>query len=237
MNLRATVLATTPCPGKHRLLRLAARELAAEVGPGQGVGVDDAVLPVMGADATAGWVDCLGGPADPAPAVGEKIGLNGPLGEAFDLKTAGPRALLLGDVLGVAQIVFLARRLAVHSPRVKPLVLLVAEGNLPFRPTPSRIIVPGLPGAVIAALPLLEDWHIPSRLASTTGLPGCHAGTLESLARHWLGSLQGVADTRIYACGGAAVVACAARLALHHALPLQRRVVVPQGGATSPPGS
>jgi dihydroorotate dehydrogenase electron transfer subunit len=38
-------------------------------------------------------------------------------------------------------------------------------------------------------MPLLEEWGIASRLASTSDLPGCFDGSVTTLADAWLGSL------------------------------------------------
>ena len=77
-----------------------------------------------------------------------------PAGEPFDLGTATARALLLADESGIAPIVSLARTLRGRQPRVKPFALFEFAPPLPFRPQPSRIMIPGLPVGIIAALPL-----------------------------------------------------------------------------------
>mgnify|MGYP001764352020 CR=1 FL=1 len=40
-----------------------------------------------------------------------------------------------------------------------------------------------MPPGTIAAIPLLEDWRIPSRLACATERPGCFEGDALALAR------------------------------------------------------
>lgn len=52
---------------------------------------------------------------------------------------------------------------------------------LPFRPRPSRFLLDDMPAGVIAAIPLLEDWGIPSRLCQPEGLAGCFEGSLDEL--------------------------------------------------------
>jgi dihydroorotate dehydrogenase electron transfer subunit len=76
-------------------------------------------------------------------------------------------------------------------PPWRPLVLLGSAGPFPFRPRPSVILVPGMPPGVIACMPLLEEWGIASRLASTLDLPGCFEGAVRTLADVWLASLNG----------------------------------------------
>lgn len=86
--------------------------------------------------------------------------------------------LLLAQGLGLAPLIQLCDALR-HGRRV--LALYETPLPPPFRPRPSRFLVEGMPAGVIAAIPLLEDWGIPSRLASEDGLAGCHDGRLEDL--------------------------------------------------------
>ncbi len=212
------LLTTTELPNGWRKLRVQAPELAMTLLPGQWLTLNATPWPVLRADAQQGWVDCLW---RAAPPTGERLIVSGPLGAGFELAGATPRALLLGDTEGLAQCSFLADRLRHHQPRVKPLLLLRASPTFPFRPQPSRLMVPGLPSRAIAAVPLLDDWGIPSRLASDAGQPGCFDGQLEDLARAWLDTLQGTADLTVFACGGNGVREAAQRLARDYRLGLQ----------------
>lgn len=147
-----------------------------------------------------------------------------PAGGPFDLDVATARALLLADESGISPIISLARTLRGRQPRVKPFALFELMPPLPFRPQPSRIMIPGLPVAIIAALPLLEDWSIPSRIACPAGdQPGCFEGTATDLARGWLDISQGVADVTVFACGGEALLATAQVLADTYRLARQTR--------------
>lgn len=47
-----------------------------------------------------------------------------------------------------------------------------------------------MPAGVIACVPVLEEFGIASRLASTAGLPGCFDGTVIELAEVWLSALD-----------------------------------------------
>ena len=67
----------------------------------------------------------------------------------------------------------------------KGLMILGSSCPFPFKPCPSRILINGIPNDVIAALPLLEDWGIAHRLASTQFVPGCFEGTALALAEEW----------------------------------------------------
>jgi hypothetical protein len=50
-----------------------------------------------------------------------------------------------------------------------------------FRPRPSRFLLDGMPAGVIAAIPLLDDWGIPSRLCHHQAHAGCFEGSLDEL--------------------------------------------------------
>lgn len=220
------VLARQDYPGDYTLLRVAV-DLAEPIRPGQALWINAVRWPALYAAPEQGWVDCLQRAA-PRLTVGEAIHVTGPVGEPFALAAATPRALLLADGEGIAPIAFLARVLRNRQPRVKPFALFELTPPLPFQPQPSRIMTPGLPAAVMAALPLLEDWSIPSRIACpSTSQPGCFEGEVIELARGWLEVSQGVADVTIFACGGAALLDSAWTLADAYRLGCQTRSASP----------
>ncbi len=66
----------------------------------------------------------------------------------------------------------------------RKLISVIAQFDqaLPFSPCPSRMYSPHLPGHVIAALPLLEDWGVFNRVVHANA-PGCFDGPAEAL-RH-----------------------------------------------------
>ncbi len=97
------------------------------------------------------------------------------------------RTLVIGEGAGIGPAIYFAERN--RATLTRPLVLLGSDTPFPFRPRPSVIVVPGIPIGVIACMPLLEEWGIASRLASTLDLPGCFAGTATALADIWLASL------------------------------------------------
>ena len=72
-------------------------------------------------------------------------------------------------------------------------------------------------------MPLLEDWNIPSRLASLQGYAGCHEGYVTDLARHWLKSLddQARSEVELYACGPHVMLEAVVNLAREFDLPVQ----------------
>ena len=121
-------------------------------------------------------------------------------------------------------MIFLADALR-HDARVKwnPLVLMGSEVPFPFKTRPSTILLSGVPDGVIGCVPLMEDWDIPSRLASQQGYPGCFDGFVTDLARHWLKSLdnKALAQLEIFACGPTPMLKAAAHLAQELNVPSQ----------------
>jgi dihydroorotate dehydrogenase electron transfer subunit len=182
----------------------------------------------MRVDAAAGWVEFLykavgtGTRALAGRKTGETISMIGPIGMPFTPDRNRPRTLLLGGGVGIPPMVFLADHLR-GDRHWQPLVLMGSEVPFPFSARPSAILVPGMPEGVIAAMPLLEDWGIPSRLASLQGYPGCHEGYITDLARHWLEAQDTAAraEVGIFACGPHPMLAATARLAAEFDLPCQ----------------
>jgi dihydroorotate dehydrogenase electron transfer subunit len=224
------------------VLRLTAPRCAAHAAPGSFVHLTcDAALPmrrplsIMRADASAGWIEVLykvvgaGLHALAARKAGEELSVLGPIGRPFSAHPERPRTLLLGGGVGIPPMVFLAERL--HQPGLvpgavtawKPLVLMGSEIPFPFRPKPSKLIVPGIPAGTIACMPLLEEWGVPSRLASRADFPGCFPGFVSELADVWLASLgpPELAEVEIFACGPTPMLEASAKLARRYAVPCQ----------------
>jgi dihydroorotate dehydrogenase electron transfer subunit len=185
-------------------------------------------LSIMRANAGQGWIEFLykdvgsGTHALSRRKPGETINLIGPVGTPFMPDRSHPRALMLGGGVGIPPMIFLADILRTDS-HWRPLVLMGSEVPFPFSARPSRILVPGMQGGVIAAMPLLDDWGIPSRLASLQGYPGCHQGHITDLARGWLETLtdRERAEVSVYACGPHPMLEATARLACEFDLPCQ----------------
>jgi dihydroorotate dehydrogenase electron transfer subunit len=112
--------------------------------------------------------------------------------------------------------VFLADRLREDKRAVwKPLVLMGSEIPFPFRTRPSQILVPGIPAGAIACMPMLDEWDIPSRLASKADFPGCFDGFVTQLGDAWLSSLgpAELAEVEIFSCGPTPMLKASAALA------------------------
>ncbi|MDH3831732.1 MAG: dihydroorotate dehydrogenase electron transfer subunit, partial [Gammaproteobacteria bacterium] len=153
---------------------------------------------------------------------GQTISVLGPIGQPFTPHPECPRSLLLGGGVGMPPMLFLAEHLKQTSD-FKPLVLLGSEVPFPFRHQPSRIMLPGIPDGVIGSMPLLEDWGIPSRLASLQGYPGCYEGYITDLARTWLNALtdEQRMQVEIFSCGPHPMLEAVAALAREYNLPCQ----------------
>jgi dihydroorotate dehydrogenase electron transfer subunit len=119
-------------------------------------------------------------------------------------------------------MIFLADALRRQRDK-QPFVILGSEVPFPFSPRPSRILIPGLPDGVIAAMPLLDDWGVASRLASLQELAGCFQGYVTELARHWLEALdqRERQEVEVFACGPHPMLEAVAGLALAYDLPCQ----------------
>ena len=154
--------------------------------------------------------------------VGESLSLLGPIGQPFTPNPERPRSLLLGGGVGMPPMIFLAEHFR-QNGGFKPLVLLGSEVPFPFRHQPSRIMLPGIPDGVIGSMPLLEDWGIPSRLASLQGYAGCYNGYITDLARTWLDALtdEQRKQVEIFSCGPHPMLEAVAKLAREYNLPCQ----------------
>ena len=231
----AKILSHERFPGDQFVLRVAAPKCAAKAQPGSFVHLrTDPMLrmrrplSIMRVDAKEGWVDMLYKVVGEGTRLlserqeGESLSLMGPIGKPFVPHPERPRALLLGGGVGIPPMVFLAEQLR-RENRFEPLVLMGSEVPFPFRARPSEIMVPGIPEGVIAAMPLMEDWDIASRLASLQGYPGVFEGYITDLARGWLQALDEDQRARveIFACGPHPMLAATAKLAREFDLPCQ----------------
>jgi dihydroorotate dehydrogenase electron transfer subunit len=233
----ARVLSQLAYDAEQFVLRLEAPKCAARAQPGSFAHLTcDAAIPmrrplsIMRAHPSAGWVEFLYKVVGPglhalaARKAGETVSLLGPIGRPFSARAERPRPLLLGGGVGIPPMVFLAERLHLdRSVRWKPLVIMGSEVPFPFRTRPSTIIVPGIPAGTIACMPLLEEWNVPSRLASRSDFPGCFPGLVTELADAWLGSLGSaeLAQVEIFSCGPTPMLAASAGLARRYGVPCQ----------------
>ncbi len=231
----ANILSHQAYAGDQFILRLLAPHCALKARPGSFVHITcDPQLPmrrpisIMRVDPKEGWVDLLykrvgrGTRLLAQRKVGEQISLLGPIGNPFTLSPGKSRPLLIGGGVGMPPMIFLAEALR-DDPERQPMVILGSEVPFPFKPTPSKILVPNVPEGVIGAMPLLDDWGIPSRLASLQGYVGCYEGYVTDLARRWLDGLarESRQTVEIFSCGPHPMLEAVAKLAADYDLPCQ----------------
>ena len=218
--------------GDQYVMRVRAPGCAAQALPGQfaHLTVDPQrpmrrPISIMRCSAADGWVDFLykalgeGTHLLAKRRPGERISMLGPIGVPFEIREERP--LLIGGGVGMPPMIFIAESL--RSTDRQPFVVLGSEVPFPFTPRPSQYMLKGLPEGVIGAMPLLEDWGIPSRLASLQGYPGCHDGYVTDLGRRWLDGLSDAerAEVGVYACGPHPMLEAVVRLAREYDLPVQ----------------
>jgi dihydroorotate dehydrogenase electron transfer subunit len=231
----AVILSHERHPGNQYVLRVSAAHCALHARPGSFAHIQcGPTLPlrrplsIMRADPGQGWIEFLykdvgsGTHALSCRKTGETINLIGPVGTPFRPDKSRPRILMVGGGVGIPPMIFLADSLRTDS-HWRPLVLMGSEVPFPFSARPSRILVPGMEDGTIAAMPLLDDWGVPSRLASLQGYPGCYQGYITGLARGWLKALTDGerAEVGVYACGPHPMLEATARLAREFDLPCQ----------------
>ncbi len=230
------VLQVSRFPGDQYILRLYAPETARRATPGTFVHVRcDAAIPmrrplsIMRAGADEGWIEVLFkivgsglrslGHKHP----GETMSLLGPIGHGFEPSPKRPRPLLIGGGVGIPPMIFLAETLWCDHRDWQALVLMGSEIPFPFEPVPSGIVTEWLQQKAMHAMPLLEDWRIPSRLASGAGLPGAYRGNVAELARIWLQAQTPaeLAQVEIFTCGPTPMLEAVAALAREFDVPCQ----------------
>ncbi|NKC15367.1 MAG: dihydroorotate dehydrogenase electron transfer subunit [Gammaproteobacteria bacterium] len=194
-------------------------------------------MSVMRCSADEGWIEVLfkiagtGCAALAAQPVGAELSVLGPIGNGFCVSAEHRHTLLLGGGVGIPPMIFLAETL-LRLVRPPALVIMGSEVPFPFPPAKASLPLPGIDdgGAnnnannnMGAAMPLLEQWNIPSRLTSLREFDGCFRGFVTDLARIWLTALseEVLTDVAIFACGPTAMLRAAADLAATLELPCQ----------------
>lgn len=220
--------------GDQFTMRLAARETASRAQPGSFIHIQCSAerpmrrpLSIMRTDPKAGTIDLLykvfgeGTTLLSQRKKGETLSLIGPIGTPFSPSADKKRPLLLGGGVGIPPMIFLAD--SMRNSGKQPLVLMGSEVPFPFTCIPSTIMVPGIPEGVIAAMPLMEDWGIPSRLTSLQDYAGCHEGYITDLGRLWLQQMNDEqrSEVELFACGPHPMLNAVAKLAREFDVPCQ----------------
>ena len=146
----------------------------------------------------------------------------GPIGNQFSLSERTTHPLLLGGGVGIPPMIFLADELKTNKD-IHPFVIMGSEIPFPFTTKPSKIVVQNIPSEVIAAMPLLDDWGIASRLTSKQDYQGCFHGFVHELAEMWLQGLDAITKkgVEIFSCGPTPMLQAVAAFAKKHSLPCQ----------------
>lgn len=232
---QAEILSHQACAGEQYILRVQAPKCAANALPGSFAHIQVAAsrllrrpISIMRTSATEGWVEFLYKAVGEGTRLlatrqpGEMLDMLGPIGTAFGFNRERSRPLLIGGGVGMPPMIFAAQQLRGNN-HFKPFAILGSEVPFPFRPRPSRILTPEMPEGVIASIPLLDDWGIPSRLTSQHDFAGCYRGFVTDLARHWLKTLdrEKLSQVEIFSCGPHPMLAAVAVLAAEFDLPCQ----------------
>jgi dihydroorotate dehydrogenase electron transfer subunit len=231
----ARVLALEAHAGHQFILRVQAPLAARRAVPGSfaHISCDPSVslrrpLSIMRADATAGWLEFLYKPKGAgleklsARRPGETLSIMAPIGHGFTLDPGRPRLLALGGGVGIPPMIFLADQVRGRKD-FAPLVLMGSEVPFPFDLVESKLAVPGMSRTATHAVALLEQWRVPSRLASNAGLAGAHRGYITDLARDWLNAISPAQrrEVQVFACGPTPMLKAVAKLARKLDLPCQ----------------
>ena len=232
----AGITAVRTYPGEQYVMRLHAPRCAARATPGSFVHLQcDAAIPmrrplsIMRASADDGWVEILfkivgeGLRALGGKGIGDIVSSIGPIGRGFIPSANRSRALLIGGGVGIPPMIFLAEHLLHDRARREQLVLMGSEIPFPFDLERSRIATDWLPAGVVSSMPLLEQWGVPSRLASLSAFPGTYRGYVTDLAQTWLQQQPDAVlrQTEIFSCGPTPMLEAVAALAEEYDLPCQ----------------
>ncbi|MEJ2403795.1 MAG: dihydroorotate dehydrogenase electron transfer subunit [Candidatus Thiodiazotropha sp.] len=231
----AEILSHQAHEGEQFVMRLLTPHCASRAQPGSFVHLTcDPQRPlrrpisIMRTSAEEGWIELLYKRVGQGTRLlaerkpGEYISLMGPIGKPFQPTPERSRPLLIGGGVGMPPMIFLSDRLR-EDRHKQPFVILGSEVPFPFQPAPSKILIPGMPDGVIAAMPLLDDWGVGSRLASLQGFSGCFEGYVTDLAQQWFHTLnrEEREQVEIFACGPHPMLEAIAALAAQWQVPCQ----------------
>jgi dihydroorotate dehydrogenase electron transfer subunit len=227
------ILSTESWPGDQVVMRIRAPKCAAEAQPGSfsHLTCDESLpmrRPLSIMRAGEGWIEVLfkivgdGLRLLAEKKAGDFVSVLGPIGQPFRFSYERPHTLLVGGGVGIPPMVFIADALRTDD-RFKPLAILGSEIPFPFEHQVSAIDTPWLDGGSWCCMPQLEDWGIPSRLASLAGFEGCFEGYVTDLADQWLSSLANdeLAKVEVFACGPTPMLKAVAAQAERYGVPCQ----------------
>jgi len=227
----AKMLAITHHAEGQFIMRLHAPKIAAQAKAGQFVHMQVSAeramrrpISIMFCDPSTGRIDLLVKVIGQGTALlaqrkqGEILSLLGPIGQPFDVHDTTKRYILIGGGVGVPPMLAVAQQL---KGVAKMVCFAGSESPFPFKVRPSTVLLPGISGAVIMGLDMLENWGVPSRLASNQGFFGCHQGYVTELVDQYLAALTDVEDCVLLACGPDPMLHAVAHLGKKWQLPTQ----------------
>ncbi|MDE0753815.1 MAG: dihydroorotate dehydrogenase electron transfer subunit [Woeseiaceae bacterium] len=229
------VISVDEFPGEQFVIRLHAPECAANATAGSFAHIQcDTGIPmrrplsIMRANAHGGWIEVLfktignGLRALAQKQADDIVSVIGPIGRGFLPSSDRSKPLLIGGGVGIPPMVFLAEVLR-DDERRHPLVIMGSEIPFPFATAESTLPAAWLDDSINQTMRLLEEWNIPTRLASLQGYDGCFQGYVTDLAREWLNSLSPdeLQEAEIFSCGPTPMLKAVASLAREFDLPCQ----------------
>ncbi|MGH8194020.1 MAG: dihydroorotate dehydrogenase electron transfer subunit [Woeseiaceae bacterium] len=230
------VIAVTKLPGSQYVLRLHAPQTARAATAGSFIHLQCDIdipmrrpLSIMRANADDGWIEVLfkivgiGLRSLGRKQPDDVLSVLGPIGKGFTPERDRPRVLLIGGGVGIPPMIFLADTLRRDAHPWEILVLMGSEIPFPFELVPSALSCDWLAGDLVSAMPLLEGWGIPSRLASLSEFRGSFRGNVAELARLWLQSqsAEQLGQTAIFTCGPTPMLEAVAFMAQEFGVPCQ----------------
>lgn len=231
----ARIVSVADFPGEQFVIRLSSPRCASRATAGSFIHIQcDAAIPmrrplsIMRVNASEGWIEILfkivgdGLRALSRKQPGDEASVIGPIGRGFTPDRQRPRALLIGGGVGIPPMIYLAEELK-NDDHWQPLVIMGSEIPFPFETAPSSIETPWLSPRTSSTMPLIENWGIPTRLATLQGFKGCHAGFVTDLSRVWLRSLSKdeMAEVSVFSCGPTPMLEAVTNLANEFGVPCQ----------------
>ncbi len=153
---------------------------------------------------------------------GDQVNFMGPIGKGFEIVEEKRTPVLIGGGIGIPPLIFLLDEIK-KNKSMKPFVFFGSETKLPFKYSPSKILIKGLPSHIIASVDFIEANNIPSRLSSTKDFPGFHQGYIHELVEIWLKSLDKnkIEELSIFSCGPKPMLREISYLAKQYNIPCQ----------------
>jgi hypothetical protein len=199
-----TTLNITPLGGGYsELLVQSASVLSPPPGPGQYLnvvfepGIPPAYAPIMQMQASDRLQVLVRTPTPVARHARIEARIEG---DALVPDAARAHIVLVSAESALACAVFAASRLRLQAHSALT-VFAQFKHPTPFKALPSQILMPACPSGVIAAVPLLDSWNIPSRLAGSPEQSGFYHGDATGLLAAWWQHLDKGEHTQVQILG------------------------------------